>query len=127
MAQTKDAHHALVFQVQQRIFNKLCIAYRHSHQNPASSMLAENIKCELAIPEAVYDEALDCFADGAGERVVEVLERDGERYLKLGETAQSNLSDWAGRTNDNQRLYSEAAPRNQRRMVSVAQMAERAR
>ena len=66
MAQV-NAHHALVFQVQQKILNKHCIAYRHSHQNPASSMLAETIKRKLAIREAIWNEALDCFVDAAGE------------------------------------------------------------
>ena len=122
MAQAKDAHQALVFQVQQKILNKLCIAYRHSHQNAASSMLAETIKRELAIPEAICDEALDCFVDAAGERVVEVFERNGERYLKLGATAQANLNDWAGCTYDVRRRYSEAAPRGQRRLVPAPQL-----
>jgi hypothetical protein len=121
-AQSKDAHQALVFQVRQRILNRLCIAYRHSHQNPASSMLAESLKRELAIPEPVFEEALDCFTDAAGASVVVVFQRDGERYLKLGETAQSNLSEWAGRAKGDRRRYSEAVPRGRRRLVPALQL-----
>jgi hypothetical protein len=36
---------------QHKIFNKLCIAYRRSRQNPAFRIRAEDVRNELAIPE----------------------------------------------------------------------------
>ena len=88
-------------------------------------MLTETIKRELAIPETNCDEALDGFVDAGGERVVEIFERDGKLCLKLGETAQGNLTDWTGRTNDDRRRYSEAAPRHQRRIFPALEVAKR--
>jgi hypothetical protein len=92
MAQTKTPH-AIVVQAQYRIFNKLCIAYRRSRQDPSFAIRAEDIRRELAIAENVFAEALDTFVDANGERIVEVFEKNGERYLSLGESAKINLSD----------------------------------
>jgi len=48
---------------------------------------------ELAIPLSLFAEALDGFADVNGELIVEMFERNGERYIRLGETAKYNCSD----------------------------------
>ena len=92
MAQASDRHQYFVLQAQQKIFNKLCIAYRRSHQDSAFSVMAEDLRRELTIPEAIFAEALESFVDATGERIVEVIERDGKRYLKPGVTTRSNLS-----------------------------------
>ena len=47
----------------------------------------------LAIPRNVFAEALDGFADVKGELIVEMFERNGERYIRLGETSKYNCSD----------------------------------
>ena len=83
----------IVVQAQYRIFNKLCIAYRRSRQDPSFAIHAEDSRRELAIPETVFVEALDSFVDANGERIVEVFEQNGERYLRLGESAKFNISD----------------------------------
>jgi hypothetical protein len=41
----------------------------------------------------VFAEALDGFADVKGELIVEMFERNGERYIRLGETSKYNCSD----------------------------------
>ena len=75
------------------IFNKLCSAYRRSGQDPYFCLLAYDVMVELAIPRNVFAEALDGFADIRGELIVEMFERNGERYIRLGETAKYNCSD----------------------------------
>jgi hypothetical protein len=92
MAQARNPQQ-IVLQAQHKIFNKLCIAYRRSRQNIAFSIRAEDVRNELAIPEKVFVEALDSFIDANGERIIEVFEQDGERYLSLGDSAKFNLSD----------------------------------
>jgi len=92
MAQARNQQ-AIVVQAQYRIFNKLCIAYRRSRQAPSFAIRAEDIRRELAIAENLFAEALDTFVDANGERIVEVFEQNGERYLSLGESAKINLSD----------------------------------
>jgi len=83
----------IVLEAQYKIFNKLCVAYRRSGQNPAFRIRAEDVRNELAIPENVFVEALDSFIDANGERIVEVFEQNGERYLSLGDSTIFNLSD----------------------------------
>ena len=83
MAQAIDHHQLLIFQAQQEIFNKLCIAYRRSNQGSAFRILAEELRRELAISEAIFARAVESFVDANGERIVDVVERNGERYLKL--------------------------------------------
>ena len=92
MAQARNLQQ-IVLQAQHKIFNKLCIAYRRSRQNPAFRIRAEDVRIELAIPENVFDEALESFIDVTGERIVEVFEENGERYLTLGDSTIFNLSD----------------------------------
>ena len=80
-------------EARRKIFNKLCSAYRRSGQDPNFGLLAYDIIGELAIPRNVFAEALDGFADIRGELIVEMFERNGERYIRLGETAKYNSSD----------------------------------
>ncbi|HEU4387115.1 MAG TPA: hypothetical protein VFV34_04920 [Blastocatellia bacterium] len=83
-----------VIEAQHKIFNKLCAAYRQSHQNPAFRLRAEDVRNELDLSREVFREALEGFADPNGERIVVVFEQNGDRFISLGETAKSNLSDW---------------------------------
>jgi hypothetical protein len=92
MAQARNPEQE-VLQAQHKIFNKLCMAYRRSRQNPAFRVRAEDVRNELGIPEKVFVEALDSFVDVSGERIVEVFEQTGERYLRLGDSTRFNLSD----------------------------------
>ena len=47
---------------------------------------------ELAIPLNLFAEALDGFVDVNGELIIEMFERKGERYIRLGETAKYNCA-----------------------------------
>jgi hypothetical protein len=68
-------------------------AYQRAGQDPNFGLLGYDVMVELAIPENVFAEALDGFADARGELIVVMFERDGKRYIRLGETAKYNCSD----------------------------------
>jgi hypothetical protein len=82
-----------ILQARHKIFNKLCSAYRRAGQDPNFGLRAYDVMVELAIPRNVFAEALDGFADVRGELIVEMFERNGERYIRLGEIAKYNCSD----------------------------------
>ena len=82
-----------VLEARHKIFNQLCTAYRRSAQDPDFGLLAYDVMVELAIPRNVFAEALDGFADIRGELIVEMFQCNGERYIRLGETAKYNCSD----------------------------------
>jgi len=82
-----------VLEARHKIFNQLCIAYRRSAQDPDFGLRAYDVMVELAIPLSLFAEALDGFVDVNGEFIVEMFERNGERYIRLGETAKYNCSD----------------------------------
>jgi len=94
MAQKKQSPDATLLLAKQRIFNKLCIRYRHSHQDPAFSLHADALRRELFIPEDIFAEALDSFTQLENQLAIEVFEHDGESYLRLGESARDICSDW---------------------------------
>jgi hypothetical protein len=91
---TKRSTEISVLRARHMIFNKLCSAYRRSGQDPYFCLLAYDVMVELSIPRNVFAEALDGFVDVAGELIVEMFERKGERYIRLGQTAKYNCSDW---------------------------------
>lgn len=93
MPQTKSQYQVVVFDAQQKIFNKLCAAYRHSRQNPDFSVRAEDVRIEFGIPPEIFVKALANFVDASGETIVEVFDQQGENYLRLGEVARFNLND----------------------------------
>jgi hypothetical protein len=62
-------------EAQHKIFNKLCIAYRRSRQNPAFRIRAEDVRNELAIPENVFGEAVDSFVDQTVRESLRYLNR----------------------------------------------------
>ena len=80
-----------VLEARHKIFNRLCSAYRRAGQDPDFGLRGYDVMVELAIPRNVFAEALDGFADARGELIV--FECDGERYIRLGETAKYNCSD----------------------------------
>ena len=82
-----------VLEARHTILNKLCSAYRRAGQDPNFGLLGYDVMVELAIPGNVFAEALDGFADVRGELIVEMFERNGERYIRLGETAKYNCGD----------------------------------
>jgi hypothetical protein len=49
----------------------------------------------LLIPEDIFTEALDAFTHEENQLAIELFERDGERYLRLGESARDICSDWS--------------------------------
>ena len=56
-------------------------------------LLAYDVMVELDIPRNVFAEALDGFADVRGALILEMFEHNGQRYIRLGETAKHNCSD----------------------------------
>ena len=82
-----------VLEARHKIFNQLCTAYRRSAQDPDFGLRAYDVMVELAIPLNLFAEALDGFADVNGELIVEMFERKGERYIRLGETGKYNCRD----------------------------------
>jgi hypothetical protein len=87
MAQRKQLSQATVLLAIHKIFNELCIAYRRS-KDPAY-LRADDVRRGLGIPEDIFAEALDSFIK-EGQMGVEVLESNGERYLRLSELAREN-------------------------------------
>ena len=94
MVQKKQLPAATLLLAKQRIFNTLCIRYRHSRQDPAFSIHADALRRELFITEDTFAEALDGFTHVENQLAIEVFDRDGERYLRLGESARDICSDW---------------------------------
>jgi hypothetical protein len=84
MAQRTRSIEISVREARHKIFNKLCGAYRRSGPDPNFGLRVKDIIGELAIPRNVFAEALDGFADVKGELIVEMFERNGERYIRLG-------------------------------------------
>ena len=82
-----------VLEARHKIFNQLCTAYRRSAQDPDFGLRAYDVMVELAIPLNLFAEALDGFVDVKGELIIEMFERNGERYIRLGETAKYNCGD----------------------------------
>jgi len=82
-----------VLEARHKIFNQLCTAYRRSAQDPDFGLRAYDVMVELTIPLSLFAEALDGFVDVNGELIVEMFERNGERYIRLGETSKYNCSD----------------------------------
>ena len=89
-----NAQRRALYEAQQRIFNKLCAAFRRSHQNPEFRLLTETVRAELNIPLNLFTEALESFSDACGKPIVVAIEHNGKRYITLGESAKSNVSDW---------------------------------
>jgi hypothetical protein len=89
-----NAHQRKVCEAQQKIFNVLCTAFRHSGENPEFLFLVDDLRAEVDIPPDIFAEALEKFADSPGENIVIPVEQKENRYITLGESAKSNISDW---------------------------------
>jgi hypothetical protein len=87
MAQRKQLSQATVVLTKYKVFNELCLAYRRS-KNPVY-LRADDVRKELVIAKDVFADALDSFIK-EGQMAVEVVESNGERYLRLSESAREN-------------------------------------
>jgi len=74
-----------------RIFNRLCAVYRRS-KDPAF-VRAADLRRELAIPEDVFADVLSSFIHTNTPKAVEVFDKGGETFVRLGESARYNCSD----------------------------------
>jgi hypothetical protein len=70
-----------------KVFNELCMAYRRSKDT--AYLRADDVRRRLGIPENVFGEVLDSFINEI-QMAVEVFESNGERYLRLSESAREN-------------------------------------
>jgi hypothetical protein len=95
MAQKRQPPDATLLLAKHRIFNRLCTGHRRSYQNPAFSIRADDLRRELFIPGDVFAKALDAFIHAENQMAVEVFERNGQRCLRLGESARDNCNDWS--------------------------------
>ena len=94
MAVVLNSHQRAVFDAQERIFNVLCAGFRRSGENPEFRLLIDDVRTELDLPRSVFTEALEKFAYSMPEHTVIVVEQNAQRYITLGESAKSNVSDW---------------------------------
>jgi hypothetical protein len=78
---------AAVRSAQYQIFNKLCVAYMRAKD--AAFVRANDLRKELAISERAFAEAVQVFREG-DRSIVEVIESEGELYLRLGEASRYN-------------------------------------
>jgi hypothetical protein len=90
MAPQNYSPSAAVRLAQYQIFNKLCVAYMRSKDT--SFLRAVDLRKELDIRERVFAEALQILRHG-DPLVVEVIESEGETYLRLGVSSRYNC-DW---------------------------------
>ena len=74
---------------QYQIFNKLCVVYLRS--NDTAFFRAVDLRNELNIPERVFAETLRAFRHD-DQVAVEIIESDGETYLRLGEYGHGLLN-----------------------------------
>jgi hypothetical protein len=95
MAVVLNSHQRAVFAAQERIFNILCAAFRRSGENPEFRLSIDHVRTELDLPASIFAEALEKFAYSMPEHTVIVVEQNAQRYITLGESAKSNVSDWA--------------------------------
>ena len=93
MAEKKKSLEATL--MQRKIFNKVCMAYRRSCEAPTFGIRADELRKELAIPKDIFAEALYAFIHTEKQMAVEVFQREGQTYLRLGESARDICNDWS--------------------------------
>jgi hypothetical protein len=81
---------AAVQLAQYQIFNKLCTFYMRGKD--LSFLRAEDVRKELEIPECTFADALRVFRED-DPSVVEVIESEGDTYIRLGESSRYNCDD----------------------------------
>jgi len=91
MAQHKLIPDSTLIVARHRLFNQLCAVYRRS-KDPAF-VRAADLRRELAIPEDVFSGVLISLVRNDATRAVEVLNENGETFLRLAESARFNCSD----------------------------------
>ena len=79
-----------------RIFNRLCVFHLRV-KDADLGLSADQVRKELAIPKNIFAAALQHFVNITGQAIVEVLERHGEKYLRLGEIAKDYCNEWMER------------------------------
>jgi hypothetical protein len=87
MAQRKEISRKTLVLAKYKVFNELCMAYRRSKDT--AYLRADDVRRRLGIPENVFGEVLDSFINEI-QMAVEVFESNGERYLRLSESAREN-------------------------------------
>jgi hypothetical protein len=87
MAQRKEISQKTLVRAKYKVFNELCTAYMRSKD--AAALRADDVRRRLGIPENVFAEVLAGFINEI-QRAVEVFESNGERYLRLSESAREN-------------------------------------
>jgi hypothetical protein len=95
MAQKREPPDPTILLAKHRIFNRLCTGYRRSYQNPHFGIRADDLRKELSIPKDIFAIALDAFINTENQVAVEIFQREGERYLRLGGSARDNCNDWS--------------------------------
>src|SRR6266508_1789719 len=93
MAEKKQSLEARL--MQREIFSKVCMAYRRSYEAPTFGIRADDLRKELSIPENIFDEALYAFIHTENQMAIEVFQRQGQAYLRLGESARDICNDWS--------------------------------
>lgn len=93
MAEKKKSLEATL--MQRKIFNKVCMAYRRSCGAPTFAIRADELRKELSIPKDIFAEALYAFIHTENQMAVEVFQREGQTYLRLGESARDICNDWS--------------------------------
>jgi hypothetical protein len=94
MAEKRKSGDPGVLLAKHKIFNKLCTGHRRSYQNPHFGIRADDLRKELSIPEDIFAIALDAFINTENQVAVEIFQREGERYFRLGQSARDNCNDW---------------------------------
>jgi hypothetical protein len=93
MAEKKQSAEATL--MQRKIFNKVCLGYRRSCEDPMFAILADELRKELSIPKDMFAEALYAFIHTENQMAIEVFQREEQTYLRLGESARDICNDWS--------------------------------
>ena len=91
MAEKKPILQATLTVARFQIFNRLCTVYRRSKD--AAFVRSDDLRRELGIPEDVFAGVLTNFIHSDSSNAVEVLEKGGETFLRLAESARYNCLD----------------------------------
>src|SRR5687767_12642862 len=72
MAEKKESPEGRL--MQGKIFNKVCMAYRRSHEAPTFAIRADELRKGLSIPEDIFSEVLYAFIHTENQMAVEVFQ-----------------------------------------------------
>jgi hypothetical protein len=88
----QDSYQSTINSAKQQIFNQLCAAYLRSKNNERRD-IAE-LGRELKIPEALLAAVVLDFAHNEHQSAIQVLEDQGQTYVKLAESVVEFCADW---------------------------------